>query len=215
MDAGGDRPPADGRLAAARPSSAQQLLAPDTRDADVSRPYPFFLAYPLEGAVEDLGDIAEWQVEVEMGRHPRAVDPARLADVPLVARRGADHRSLPRTGGARRAAARGHRDRWRGAAVEGRRAAAVRADAAAHRAQGAGPQDPGRGAGGAGGLRSAGARTARTCASGRWSGGGRSLEAVAPPAERRWCSRRWSTAASWEELARAARGVARAQASKA
>ena len=41
----------------------QQLLAPDTADADVSRPYPFFLAYPLEGEVEELGDRAEWQVE--------------------------------------------------------------------------------------------------------------------------------------------------------
>jgi DNA ligase-1 len=42
---------------------ARELLAPDTRDADVSRPYPFFLAYPLEGKVEDLGDIHEWQAE--------------------------------------------------------------------------------------------------------------------------------------------------------
>jgi DNA ligase-1 len=42
---------------------ARELLAPDTRDADVSRPYPFFLAYPLEGKVEDLGDIHEWQTE--------------------------------------------------------------------------------------------------------------------------------------------------------
>ena len=38
-------------------------LAPDTKDADVSRPYPFFLAYPLEGVVEDLGDIGGWQAE--------------------------------------------------------------------------------------------------------------------------------------------------------
>ncbi len=36
---------------------------PIRRDADVSRPYPFCLAYPLEGAVEDLGDPREWQVE--------------------------------------------------------------------------------------------------------------------------------------------------------
>src|ERR1035441_4955716 len=36
---------------------------PDARDADVSRPYPFFLAYPLEGAIEELGGIREWQVE--------------------------------------------------------------------------------------------------------------------------------------------------------
>jgi DNA ligase-1 len=40
-----------------------QLVAPDGRDADVSRPYPFCLAYPLEGAIEDLGDVHEWQVE--------------------------------------------------------------------------------------------------------------------------------------------------------
>ncbi len=40
-----------------------RLVAPDTRDADVSRPYPFFLAYPLEQAPEALGEIAEWTVE--------------------------------------------------------------------------------------------------------------------------------------------------------
>jgi DNA ligase-1 len=40
-----------------------QLFAPETRDADISQPYPFFLAYPLEGEVHELGDIAEWQIE--------------------------------------------------------------------------------------------------------------------------------------------------------
>jgi len=40
-----------------------RLTAEDTRDADVSRPYPFFLAYPLEGEIEQLGDIRAWQVE--------------------------------------------------------------------------------------------------------------------------------------------------------
>ncbi len=45
------------------PEFWQQLLAAETRDADVSRPYPFCLAYPLEGAVEELGDRSEWQVE--------------------------------------------------------------------------------------------------------------------------------------------------------
>jgi DNA ligase 1 len=39
------------------------LLAPQAGDADISRPYPFCLAYPLEGEVEDLGDIREWQIE--------------------------------------------------------------------------------------------------------------------------------------------------------
>jgi DNA ligase-1 len=45
------------------PDFARELLAPQSGGADISRPYPFFLAYPLEGAVEDLGDIAEWQAE--------------------------------------------------------------------------------------------------------------------------------------------------------
>ena len=40
-----------------------QLFATDARDADVSRPYPFCLAYPLEGMVEELGDVLDWQVE--------------------------------------------------------------------------------------------------------------------------------------------------------
>ena len=45
------------------PEFWRQLVAPDTRDTDISRPYPFCLAYPLEGDVEDLGDPAEWQIE--------------------------------------------------------------------------------------------------------------------------------------------------------
>jgi DNA ligase-1 len=39
------------------------LIGSDTADADVSRPYPFFLAYALEGGPEALGDAADWQVE--------------------------------------------------------------------------------------------------------------------------------------------------------
>jgi DNA ligase-1 len=31
------------------PAFYRQLMVPDTQDADVSRPYPFFLAYPIEG----------------------------------------------------------------------------------------------------------------------------------------------------------------------
>ncbi len=30
---------------------------------DISRPYPFCLAYPLEGEVEELGDVRDWQAE--------------------------------------------------------------------------------------------------------------------------------------------------------
>jgi DNA ligase-1 len=40
-----------------------RLLGTDARDADVSRPYPFCLAYPIEGEIEQLGDLSGWQVE--------------------------------------------------------------------------------------------------------------------------------------------------------
>jgi DNA ligase-1 len=45
------------------PAFYEQLRAIEPGDADVSRPYPFFLAHPLEGAPDQLGDLAHWQVE--------------------------------------------------------------------------------------------------------------------------------------------------------
>ena len=45
------------------PEFFQRLIAPDTRDADVSRPYPFFLAHPLEAEPASLGDLQEWIAE--------------------------------------------------------------------------------------------------------------------------------------------------------
>ena len=72
-----DRASADGRLAADTPSSGSSCSRRKRSDADVSRPYPFFLAYPLEGAVEDLGDLARMAGRVEVGRHSRAADPPR------------------------------------------------------------------------------------------------------------------------------------------
>ena len=59
---------------------------------------------------------------VEVGRHPLAAHPARRADLPLVARRGAGHRTLSRAGRRGRPAPRGHRPRRRDPA-RGRRAA--------------------------------------------------------------------------------------------
>ena len=41
----------------------RRILSPDTHDADISRPYPFYLAYPLENDVSDLGPLNRWQVE--------------------------------------------------------------------------------------------------------------------------------------------------------
>jgi DNA ligase-1 len=39
------------------------LLSPERTDDDRSRPYPFFLASPIEGEVSALGDPSEWLVE--------------------------------------------------------------------------------------------------------------------------------------------------------
>ncbi len=60
------------RLAGAwRPTAAafRDLVAPSHESGGeaaampISRPYPFFLAYPLDGEVEELGDAADWQAE--------------------------------------------------------------------------------------------------------------------------------------------------------
>lgn len=45
------------------PRFYEELLARETGDADRSRPYPFFLAYPLEEEPSSLGPVAEWQIE--------------------------------------------------------------------------------------------------------------------------------------------------------
>jgi DNA ligase 1 len=41
----------------------QRLLSQDTRDADFSRAYPFFLAHPLESEVSSLGELQDWLAE--------------------------------------------------------------------------------------------------------------------------------------------------------
>jgi len=38
------------------------ILAPNP-DADLSKPYPFYLAYPLDTAPNELGDLSEWSAE--------------------------------------------------------------------------------------------------------------------------------------------------------
>jgi DNA ligase 1 len=45
------------------PGAFLALVARETGDADVSRPYPFFLAYALEGGPDELGERSDWQVE--------------------------------------------------------------------------------------------------------------------------------------------------------
>jgi DNA ligase 1 len=45
------------------PEFFDRLVTPDTRDADASRPYPFFLAYPLEAEPAELGETFDWIAE--------------------------------------------------------------------------------------------------------------------------------------------------------
>jgi len=45
------------------PEFYESLISTDTEDADQSKPYPFYLAYPLQDEPENLGDISEWQIE--------------------------------------------------------------------------------------------------------------------------------------------------------
>jgi DNA ligase 1 len=40
-----------------------ELLNDESTNADSSKPYPFYLAYPLEDALESLGAIEDWQAE--------------------------------------------------------------------------------------------------------------------------------------------------------
>lgn len=47
----------------AQDTTLNQLLSENTVDTDISRPYPFYLSYPLEVVPEELGDISEWNIE--------------------------------------------------------------------------------------------------------------------------------------------------------
>jgi len=41
----------------------KKLLFDNDPEANQSRPYPFFLAFPVENTLEDLGDISQWSIE--------------------------------------------------------------------------------------------------------------------------------------------------------
>ena len=45
------------------PAFYESLIAADSGESDISRPYPFFLAHPLEGEPAALGPVLEWQAE--------------------------------------------------------------------------------------------------------------------------------------------------------
>jgi DNA ligase-1 len=44
-------------------NTLKSLLSEAATEADISRPYPFYLSYPLETFPEELGDINEWTIE--------------------------------------------------------------------------------------------------------------------------------------------------------
>jgi hypothetical protein len=106
-------PPPDGRLDPDTVTWASLIEAPDPT-ADLSRPYPFYLAYQIDGGARDAGPRHRLAGGAQMGRHPRPADPAGRRTLALVAGRGADHRPLPRTGPAARFPAPRHRHRRRG-----------------------------------------------------------------------------------------------------
>jgi len=45
------------------PSAYESLVSPGTEAPALSNPYPFYLAYPLEGEPELLGSVEDWQAE--------------------------------------------------------------------------------------------------------------------------------------------------------
>jgi ATP-dependent DNA ligase len=40
-----------------------QIISHDSKDSDLSKPYPFYLAYQLDDEVENLGGVKDWQAE--------------------------------------------------------------------------------------------------------------------------------------------------------
>src|SRR5207253_10914768 len=45
------------------PGFYERLVGPEDGAVETSRPYPFFLAYPLEAQPETLGPVSNWQAE--------------------------------------------------------------------------------------------------------------------------------------------------------
>ena len=44
-------------------TTIQELLGGENINDEISKPYPFFLAYPVEAGSEELGNPEEWQAE--------------------------------------------------------------------------------------------------------------------------------------------------------
>ncbi len=153
--AGGAEPPPDGQVAAVR----GELSRADRAGGRRRRPLAALsLLSRLAARAGAAGPRRARRVarRMEVGRHPRPADPAPRRDLPLVARRGADHRALSRDRRGGGPAARRRGARWRGAGLGRGRRAAVRRAADADRPRAPERQGAGRGAGRLSRLRSAG-----------------------------------------------------------
>ena len=170
-------PPPDGRLDAPE----HDLARADRRARPGRRPRPALPVLPRLSTRRPSG--ISWRARrlggrAQVGRDPGpARDPGRRA-LRLVARRGADHRPLPRVLGPARLRAGRHRDRRRGAGRAGWRPPALRPATAPHRAQ-----DRAQGAAGRGAPRSC---APTTC----WNGAARTCAPSPTPSGARG-SRRW------------------------
>ena len=120
------------------------LSAVESTDVDRSRPYPFFLASPLDEEPSALGEPADWILEWKWDGIRAQLVKRSAGDPPVVARRGADHPSIPGDRRGRHSPARRNRARRRGAGVPRRAAAALLGAAAAHRPPEAGGADGAR-----------------------------------------------------------------------
>ncbi len=149
------------------PAFLADLLSAEELESDRQQPYPFFLASPLEGGHEALGDIAHWVLEWKWdGIRLQLI--RRGEDVALWSRgeERLDGR-FPEIEARGRGTAAGHGDRWRAAGLAHRSTAAVavRGIADTHPAFAPGAENPGRSARARSRLRPAGTgrrRSART-----------------------------------------------------
>ena len=104
------------------PAFYESVLSGDETAAEASRPYPFFLAHPLEAAIDTLGDPADWQAEWKWdGIRAQLL---RRGGQTYLWSRGEELVTdrYPEVAARRRVPARRHRPGRRTAAVEGRRA---------------------------------------------------------------------------------------------
>ena len=97
-----------------------RLLQRDTEDADLSRPYPFCLAHPLQVPSGDPGRCRRLAGRVEMGWHPRTTNPTPGTGLSVDARRRAGYRTISRAAACRGSTSRRNGHRWRNRGLEGR-----------------------------------------------------------------------------------------------